>query len=145
MVDFQKSIVSIQYLPGYILFIQVVRPVAVDYRNLGKRIKQRREACKMSQAELGARVQLSTQHISNVENARSRIGLEKLVEIANALECSLDELVCGSIKTGKTVYVSEIAEKIEDFSDTELRMLPELLKQYSYMYRFIESNIKNEE
>lgn len=118
--------------------------MAVDYQNLGIRIKRRREACKMSQAELGARVQLSTQHISNVENARSRIGLEKLVEIANVLDCSIDELICGSIKSAKTVYISEIAEKIEDFSDTELRVLPELLKHFSYMYKLMKNTINEE-
>lgn len=118
--------------------------MAVDYQNLGIRIKQRREACKMSQAELGARVQLSTQHISNVENARSRIGLEKLVEIANVLDCSIDELICGSMKIAKTVYISEIAEKIEDFSDTELRVLPEFLKHFNYMYKLMENTIKKD-
>lgn len=119
--------------------------MAVDYQNLGMRIKRKREACKMSQAELGARVQLSTQHISNVENARSRIGLEKLVEIANVLDCSIDELICGSMRSGKTVYISEIADKIEDFSDMELRVLPELLKHFNYMYKLMENNMKKEE
>lgn len=119
--------------------------MAVDYQNLGIRIKQKREACHMSQADLGERVQLSTQHISNVENARSRIGLEKLVEIANVLDCSVDELICGSVKSGKTVYISEIADRIEDLSDIELKVLPDLLKYFSYMYRLMEDNIKKDD
>ena len=62
----------------------------VDYKDLGNRIRKKREKCGMSQAELAAKAQLSTQHISNVENARSKVGLEKLIVISNVLNCSLD-------------------------------------------------------
>ncbi|MGN0377726.1 MAG: helix-turn-helix domain-containing protein [Suilimivivens sp.] len=118
--------------------------MAVDYRDLGGRIRAKREEKGMSQAELAGKAQLSTQHISNVENARSKVGLEKLVDIANILNCSLDELVCGSLRRGRTVYNSEIAEIIEDFSDTELRVLPEFLKHMKYVYNLMESDIRKE-
>lgn len=118
--------------------------MAVDYQDLGKRIRNKREENRLSQAELAGKAQLSTQHISNVENARSRIGLEKLVDIANILNCSLDELVCGSIKKGRTVYNSEIAELLEDFSDTELRVLPDFLRNMNYFYKLMERNIRKD-
>ncbi len=118
--------------------------MAIDYKDLGVRIKQKREECKMSQADLAARVQLSTQHMSNVENAKSKIGLEKLVEVANVLKCSVDELLCGSIKAGKSVYISEIAEQLEDFSDEEIRVLPEFLKNLNYMYMLLEESINKD-
>lgn len=98
----------------------------------------------MSQAELASKAQLSTQHISNVENAKSKIGLEKLVDIANILDCSLDELVCGSLNAGRTVYHNEIQEMIEGFTDTELRTLPDLLKYISYIYKLMEVTIREE-
>ncbi len=117
----------------------------IDYKDLGIRIKRRREELKMSQAELAARADLSTQHISNVENARSKIGLDKLVTIANILNCSVDELLCGSMKTGsRTIYSDEIAGIIEDFSDTEIRILPEFLRNYNYIYKLLKQNIKED-
>lgn len=118
--------------------------MAVDYKDLGSRIRMKREENGMSQAELAGKAQLSTQHVSNVENARSKIGLEKLVDIANILDCSLDELVCGSVKSGRTVYNSEIAEMIEDFSDTEMRVLPEFLRTLNYFYKSMEKDIRKE-
>lgn len=118
--------------------------MAIDYRDLGSRIREKREEKGISQAELAGKAQLSTQHMSNVENAKSRIGLEKLVDIANILECSLDELVCGSLRSGRTVYHNEIAEMIEDFSDTELRVLPEFLKHMKYVYNLMENDIRKE-
>ena len=118
--------------------------MAIDYRDLGIRIKRRRAECNMSQADLAAKVHLSTQHISNVENAKSKISLEKLIEVANVLGCTLDELICGSMRKGKTVYVGEIAEKLEVLSDTELRMVPELLKNLNYMYKLMEIRMKED-
>ncbi len=118
----------------------------VDYRDLGLRIKKKREGLKLSQAELASRVGLSTQHISNVENARSKIGLEKLVMIANALGCSVDELLCGSMKTGsKSIYSEEIADILEDFSDVEMRVLPVFLRNYSYIYKLLKQSSEDDE
>ncbi|NBJ94738.1 helix-turn-helix domain-containing protein [Parablautia muri] len=118
----------------------------VDYKDLGARIKKKREVKRMSQAELAARTDLSTQHISNVENARSKIGLEKLVRIADALECSVDELLCGSMKTGsRTIYSDEIAGILEDFSNTEMKVLPELLRNYSYVFKLLKSDLEDNE
>lgn len=118
--------------------------MAVDYRDLGIRIKIKREKLGLSQAELAGKVQLSTQHISNVENARSKIGLEKLVDISNVLDCSVDELICGSAKSGKAVYHSEIAEMLEDFSDTELRASLQFLRDIKYFYKLVENDMKKE-
>ena len=116
--------------------------MSVNYIDLGVRIKRRREELKMSQAELASQADLSTQHISNVENARSKIGLDKLVTISNVLDCSVDELLCGSMKTGsRSVYSDEIADIIEDFSDTEMRTLPEFLRYYTYIYKLLKQNL----
>lgn len=116
--------------------------MSVDYSDLGIRIKRRREELRMSQTELASRAELSTQHISNVENARSKIGLDKLVTISNVLECSVDELLCGSMRTGgRSVYNDEVAGIIDDFSDTEMRILPEFLRNYSYIYKLLKQNV----
>lgn len=116
--------------------------MSVDYSDLGIRVKRRREELRMSQAELASRAELSTQHISNVENARSKIGLDKLVTISNVLECSVDELLCGSMRTGgRSVYNDEVAGIIDDFSDTEMRILPEFLRNYSYIYKLLKQNV----
>lgn len=118
--------------------------MSVNYIDLGARIKRRREELKMSQAELASRADLSTQHISNVENARSKIGLDKLVTISNVLDCSVDELLCGSLKAGsRSVYSDEIAGIIEDFSDMEMRTLPEFLRYYNYIYKLLKQNLND--
>lgn len=107
--------------------------MSVDYKDLGSRIKKKRENLGMSQAELADLTELSTQHISNVENARSKIGLDKLVTVANVLNSSIDELLCGSMRVSRAVYSEEIAAIIDTFTDEEVRALPEALKYFNYI------------
>lgn len=109
--------------------------VAVDYKNLGIRIREKRIALDMTQSELAERVGVTVQHISNVEHARTKISLEAFTDVVNALGCTCDELICGSVKRGRAIYQDEIAELIETFSDAELREVPNLLKQVDYFYR----------
>ena len=117
----------------------------VNYKDLGARIKKRREELKMSQTDLASLANLSTQHISNVENARSKVGLEKLIAIANVLNCSVDELLCGSLRAGsRAIYSDEISAIIDDFSDAEIRVLPEFLRNYNYIYKLLKSNMEEE-
>lgn len=119
--------------------------MAVDYRDLGMRIRKKREAAGLSQAALAARADLSTQHISNVENAKSKIGLDKLVIIANVLDTSLDELICGSMKNSRVIYNNDIAEMMEDFSDVEIRVLPEYLRCLNSTYHLLQDMIRKEQ
>lgn len=53
---------------------------------IGARIKQAREAAKLSQAELGARVGKSGSQVSSWESGRSVIDAEDLHKVAQALE-----------------------------------------------------------
>lgn len=126
------------------MYRQVIS-LRVDYRDLGMRIRKKREEAGLSQADLAAGAKLSTQHISNVENAKSKIGLEKLVMVANVLGTSLDELICGSIKNSRPIYQSDVADMIAEFSDVEMRVLPEYLRCFDSAYHLLESSVRGEE
>ena len=115
----------------------------VDYVKLGARVKGRREKARMSQAELASATELSTQHISNIENAKTKVSLEKVVDIANVLNCSVDELLCDSVVKAKVIYINEVAGLIESFSDVEMRALPEFLRSYSHFSKVLENSIQH--
>ncbi len=116
--------------------------MAVDYKDLGRRIRAKRKKVKLSQAELAERVDLSVQHISNIENARTKVGLEKLVDISNALCVGVDELLCESVTKSRAVYDNEIFAILENFSDAEIRMVPDLLRYYESLVSKVEKRIK---
>ncbi len=117
----------------------------VDYVKLGVRIKGRREKAKMSQAELASEADISTQHISNIENAKTKVSLERIVDIANILNCSVDELLCDSLVEARVIYINEVAGLIESFSDVEIRALPEFLRSYSYFSKLLENCIQQKD
>ena len=107
--------------------------MTVNYEDLGKRIRRKRSENHISQAALAEMIQVSVQHMSNVENAKTKASLETVIEIANALDCSLDELVCGSLK--KQIYQDEVALLLEVMPDSELKIMPDVLKNIDYIYR----------
>lgn len=123
----------------------VVIEMPVDYVKLGARVKARREKSRMSQSELASEVDLSTQHVSNIENAKTKVSLEKIVDIANILDCSVDELLCDSVVKAKVIYINEVAGLIESFSDAEVRALPEFLRSYSHFSKLLESYLQRKD
>ena len=61
--------------------------MSVDYVKLGIRVRIRRENLRMSQAEVASAAGISIQHVSNIENAKTKVSLERIVDIANVLGC----------------------------------------------------------
>lgn len=120
----------------------MVMAMPVNYVKLGERVRARREKARMTQAELASAADISTQHISNIENAKTKVSLERIVDIANILNCSVDELLCDSLIKAKVIYMNEVAGLIESFSDAEMRALPEFLRSYSHISKLLESHIQ---
>lgn len=76
--------------------------------NLGNRIKEERERLNMSQDELAEKMNITRQAISKWETGKSFPDIEKILELSNLFNLSLDELVKGDkafqqnlIKEGK--------------------------------------------
>ncbi|MCH1939887.1 helix-turn-helix domain-containing protein [Holdemania massiliensis] len=83
----------------------------VNYAALGKRIRAIRRHRQMTQEQLAEAAGLSIPHLSNVENASTKLSLPKLTDIANALEVSLDELAGDSLK------IKHVRPDIEELDD----------------------------
>ena len=50
------------------------------------------------------------------------------------------------MKTGsRSVYSDEIAGILEDFSNTEMKVLPELLKYYNYVFKLLKDDLEENE
>ena len=60
---------------------------------LGRNCRERRANLKMSQAELSKRTGVAASHLSNIENGRGNPTLEVLETIADALHCSVVDLL----------------------------------------------------
>ena len=101
--------------------------MAIDYESIGRRIKYYRQQKGLSQEELGRLVFNNTQHISNVENARRKPSLELIVEIANALGCSADDILTDSLTNSKSAAGADIFDILKDCNPDETKMLIRIL------------------
>jgi y4mF family transcriptional regulator len=63
---------------------------------LGDRIRDRRTALELKQEDLAAKAGISKSFLSDLENGKSSVGAETLLDIARVLGVSLDALMTGA-------------------------------------------------
>ena len=71
--------------------------MALDLMSIGLRIKHARTQKNMTQEDLADAVGSSRKHISVIETAGTGISLELLIEIANALQVPIDDLLIDNL------------------------------------------------
>lgn len=99
--------------------------MAINFELLGKRIKEVRGQRMLSQEELSELADVTAQYISYVETGRKRVSLQVLVNIADALSVSVDELLLGNQKTEISLYLVELTNLIEECTRYERRVVYE--------------------
>ncbi len=99
-----------------------------NYKEMGKRIKNKRTELGITQEKLSEIIDVSPSYISEIERGTSICSIEVLVNIAKNLELNLDYLVNG------------IVENNADFSFSEI--LKDVPKEYRKLYVDVCINIK---
>ena len=102
--------------------------MSVDYKDMGKRIREIRESKHMTQAALSELAGIEPSNLSHIERAATKVSLPTLMNIANALEVSLDELVCGSLVKSEHIAVRQLNELLSDCTPDELQAVIEMVK-----------------
>lgn len=119
--------------------------MSVNFKIVGKRVKEVRKRKCLSQAQLAEKAELSTQYVSQIETAKKQASLQSLVSISNALEISLDELLAGNRINSPTEYIKEVNEIFHDCSKYEKRVLYEVMNEVKHILRENEGLIDKEE
>lgn len=119
-----------------------------NQKTLGKRIYKYREINRLSQKQLAIKVGISKSYITNLELGKGKtVGFEKVLNIANALNVSIDDLLCDSLDRleGKPKNVSEIKQKILEeistFSVEQIIQFNEIIKIFKDYKKRIEKEI----
>jgi transcriptional regulator with XRE-family HTH domain len=100
---------------------------AVDYKLIGRRIRERRLIANYSQEQLAWEAELSATYISYIENGTKKPSLESLVSICNVLGITLDNLLAGNQIHSNYDYQTDIAMIMKGTSSTEKRLIYELI------------------
>ena len=100
----------------------------INYFDIGKRIQKQRRKKDLTQEQLAEMVGLSVPHMSGIETGKTMFSFKSCVRIANALELSMDELLCGSLVQGTAVMQNELAELLADCDAAETKVILDVVK-----------------
>ena len=101
-----------------------------DKKAVGARLKQMRRKRGLTQSELAARLDYSSERqLQRIENGETSCSVDKLMEIAQILEVTTDYLLFGTIGVWEGRFQKRLVGKTE--------------KQIEYLYRLLETAGEN--
>lgn len=98
----------------------------LDYKAIGKRIKIARIHADMTQEALAGKVDLSPSHMSNIETGTTKVSLTTIVNIANALSVTVDDLLCDNLVRARVQMERDIQAVLEGCDDYEIRVIKDV-------------------
>ena len=100
----------------------------IDYSKLGLKIKELRQRKGMTQDTLGELVNCNTSHISNIENNHTKVSLNVLLAIANALHTSIDYLLSNQYENSSLALDNEILRALQDCNDEKKEKILKIIQ-----------------
>ena len=101
--------------------------MAIDYKDIGQRIKAKRIEKGLTQEKLSEAIGIGPSHMSHIESGSTVPSFEVFISILNALDCSSDELLCREIHAAKDHRDNWLTELIDDCDPTEAKIISDAL------------------
>lgn len=100
----------------------------IDYIKIGQRIKTARLEKGYSQAELGAQIGCSNNHMSHVEIGQTKVSLSMLMKLSLVLDKSFDYFLLDTpYAKCESIIDSEIGKKLKQCNTTTLITINKIL------------------
>lgn len=100
----------------------------MDYYAIGQRIRRYRKAQGLSQEQLAEKVNISTTHMSHIENGGTKLSLQVFAELAEALHVSADCRLYDARSSSNQSVSQEITQIIDACTPMQARALKEIMK-----------------
>ena len=85
----------------------------MDSTEIGRRIAQKRRKLLLTQAEVEAKAELSPRYLSNIERGRSIPSIDVLMQIADVLHMTPDEVLLGADGMQKGELSGQLEAKLK--------------------------------
>ena len=112
----------------------------LDFSQIGQRIKEVRVERQLTQETLAEMTDVNISHISNIETNKVKVSLTLLVNICNALDTTVDELLCNNLKLVfrhfNVILVTEL-DKMGDILKDAITPLIKNLSKIKEVYIFV--------
>lgn len=101
--------------------------MAIDYADIGQRIKQKRIEKGLTQERLAELVGIGPSHMSHLESGKTVASMDVFIAICNVLKCSADELLCREIVAAKPMLDCWLIDLVADCDAVETKILTDIL------------------
>lgn len=92
----------------------------VDYKEVGRRIANKRKELGLKQAEVCEKAELSDKYLSNIERATSIMSIDVLIRICEALDTTPNFLLLGATEDrNNPSYEKHLSERIHNLSQRQ--------------------------
>ena len=100
----------------------------LDYQAIGIRIRRFRKERGLTQQVLAELSRQEPSNISHIERGATKLGLPTIVNIANALGVTVDDLLCDSLETSRTAFEREASEILSDCTHWEMKVITRTMR-----------------
>lgn len=100
----------------------------LDYQSIGIRVRRFRKKRDLTQQALAELSNQEPSNISHIERGATKLSLPTIVSLANALNVTVDDLLCDSLVACETPYMREVEQLMSDCSHEERRILSATLQ-----------------
>lgn len=98
-----------------------------DYKEIGRRIAERRRSLGLKQAEVEERADLGCKYLSSIERGISIPSTEVIMRLAIALDTTPDTFLVGAVKTEGQEQWRALAQRLRVLSPKQLNLAEELI------------------
>lgn len=102
--------------------------MALDYKSIGNRIRVIRNSRQLTQEELSELSDISREHISHIESGSAKMSLRAIVNIANALETSVDYFLHDNVKASYSKFDLDFKILLEHCTPREREIVYDSVK-----------------
>ena len=100
----------------------------IDYKMLGLKIKEIRINRGLTQDNLAEMVSCNTSHISNIDNNHTKVSLNVLLAIANALNTSIDYLLSDQYENSSLALDNEILRALKNCDNEKKQKILKMIE-----------------
>ncbi len=99
----------------------------LDYKAIGIRIRRLRKEQGFTQQKLAELSNQEPSNLSHIERGATKLSLPTIVNIANALGVTVDDLLCDSLEAAKSSYGKIVEGILSDCTHREMKILTETI------------------
>lgn len=100
----------------------------MDYFSIGQRIRKFRKAHALSQETLAEKAGISTTHMSHIETGNTKLSLAVLVQLADILQVSTDDILFEQPVINKSSLFKQLFDILEKCDTQQLNIIFDVIK-----------------